>query len=96
MNAERYTTYKLEFPVEYGGSVINELKIRRPQGKHLMDFPLMDINTSRPLLELAAELSGQPPQLFSIMEGEDIGRVLNLVSDFLSVIAKASKPGQES
>ena len=87
MNKEdRYETYQLKFPLEFGEQVITEIKFRRPQGKHLWPMPLLTMTDFQPIRKLAAELSGLPPKVFEIMEGEDVGAVNVLVQGFLSVM----------
>jgi len=84
MSADRYTTYKLQFPVEYGDELITELKIRRPQGKHLRKLKLNALEDVEVVLDLLASLSGQPPQVIDLMEGQDIMAVMEVMGDFLS------------
>ena len=91
MDDKRFITYKLQFPVEYGDEVISELKIRRPQGKHLRNLKvsaLDDVDTS---LDLLGSLSGQPPKLIDMLESPDLFGALEVLGDFLDQTLPGSK-----
>ena len=91
MNSDRYTTYKLQFPVEYGDNLISELKIRRPQGKHLRGLKLNVLEDIEVALDLLGKLSGQPPQAIDLLELPDIMAVMEVLGDFLSKTSTGSK-----
>jgi hypothetical protein len=91
MSADRYTTYKLQFPVEYGDDLITELKIRRPQGKHLRGLKLNALDEVDVALDLFGSLSGQPPRVIDLIEAEDITAVMEVLGNFLSKTSPALK-----
>ena len=84
MNTDRLTTYKLQYPVEYGDQVITELKIRQPRGKELKLMPMDTPKDFQPSHEIAAILCGQPPQLLDFLEKPDWMAVISMANDFLS------------
>ena len=91
MNDDRFTTYTLQFPVEYGDQVITELKIRRPQGKHLRGLKLGALEDLETMLDLLGSLSGQPPQVIDILDGQDVMAALEVLGDFLSQTLPGSR-----
>jgi len=91
MNSDRYTTYKLQFPVEYGDNLITELKIRRPQGKHLRGLKLNALDDVEVALDLLGSLSGQPPQAIDLLEAPDVMGALEVLGAFLSQTLTGSK-----
>ena len=90
MDDKRFTTYKLQFPVEYGDEVITELKIRRPRGKELKLMPMDTPKDFQLSHEIAATLCGQPPQLLDILEKPDWMAVIRMANDFLSPTENSS------
>lgn len=89
---DRFKTIALQYPVEYGDTVISELKIRRPRGKQLrrLELATLDNASFGFFMDLAADLSGQTPELFNLMEAEDVTTCLETVKDFLEVINQPS------
>lgn len=89
---DRFQTLVLQCPVEYGDTLITELRLRRPQGKHLknVDIEKIDSGNFAAILDLAADLSGQPPTVFDMLEGEDVIVVAQTVIGFLRGIVETS------
>lgn len=89
MTVDGSQTITLTHPVEYGDTVVAELKFRRPKGKHIrkLNLPALEAGDMGYMMDLAADLCGQPPELFDLLDAEDIGRAVKVTNDFLEVIA---------
>lgn len=76
----------LEYPVEVGGLVYNELTVRRPKGRDRLVSSQMigDLNQEYTYLAL---LSGVSLDVFEEMDGSDIDRVQETVKGFKSPIS---------
>lgn len=72
----------LRKPIEFGKTTVTELTIRPVKGKDLRrlkpsDPPLVQT------LNMLSWLSGQPLQVVDELEGDDLGKALGVVNDFL-------------
>ena len=73
-------TVRLEFPVQHGGEVIEELVIKRPKAKHLRG---MAQGTVSEVLDLMGKLSGQPPSVIDELSLEDFEKAQEVVEGFM-------------
>ncbi|UQZ89532.1 hypothetical protein C4J81_15350 [Deltaproteobacteria bacterium Smac51] len=91
-------TVKLAEPVEYGDVAVTALEFRKLRAKHLRRFSVAELENPSldALLDLAANLSAQPPELIDLLGGADALSVINVVSDFLLNLAPASTSNQPS
>ena len=97
MNTDRFTTYKLQFPLEYGDIIISEIKIRRPKGAQLERIPLRAPEAAAEYAEIIAEMCGQPPQVLKALEGDDWVEVWKIFQGFLLPMLQAmSGPSSSS
>lgn len=89
---DRFKTLPLQYPVEFGDTLISELKFRRPRGKELrrLNLGMLDNPDFDFLMNLGADLSAQDPKVFDLMEAEDVISSIELVTDFLHAINPAS------
>jgi hypothetical protein len=84
MTADRFITYKLKYPIEYGGEVITELKFRPPRGKELKLLPVAPPSDLQISHEMAGLLCGQSLQFMDLLEKPDWFAVIKVCDNFLS------------
>lgn len=75
-------TIKLEFPIDFDGESISEVKLKRPKGKHLKKLPAEP--GVKDLLAIASRVSGLPAIIFDEMDGSDVSLVCEAIGDFLA------------
>lgn len=75
-------TIALSSPVAFGKDTITEITIRPVKGKDLRQDKDTDSGMARTLAMLG-RLSGQPMKVIDELEGEDLGRCIKVVNDFL-------------
>jgi len=74
---------QLQYPVEIGEDLIDEISLRRPKGKDLKKF-MKGQNSMAESMALAAHLSGQLPVVFDEMDASDLTTVLDEVGNFVT------------
>lgn len=75
-------TVKLEYPIDFGDELIEEVELRRPKGldiEHLSAKPSM-----KELLQIGQKISGYTPALFKKMDAVDCITVAEEVGNFLA------------
>lgn len=72
----------LRKPIESGKATITELTIRPVKGKDLRRLKPGDPPVVQ-TLNMLSWLSGQPMQVIDELEGDDIGKAMAVVNDFL-------------
>lgn len=73
---------KLKRPLKWGDETITELVFQEPKGKHLRKLPA-EPNTGD-ILNLGAQLCGQPTALIDELHAGDAGEVCKVVGKLLS------------
>lgn len=78
------TTIPLTTPIRRGTQEITELVMRKPKARDLRLLPL-DLRSASmgALLDLAAALCDQPPNVIDQLEVEDAMKLVDAVTDFL-------------
>lgn len=78
------TTLKLNYPIEYQGATISELKVRRPKGRDMRFLPSGDNVSVEGMFPFFALLSGVDEQVIDEIDAADLNALGQLVNDFLS------------
>ena|GEM_PF-2017513 len=89
MNTD-FIDYKLKQPVEYGGLVITELKIREPRGRELKFLPMGEPQDFQLYHEITALLCGQTPQFMDLLAKADWAEVMKITGGFFSEAGTSS------
>lgn len=77
-------TIDLEHPVMHGTQEVTQLVLQGPlRGKHLKGIPLDTITFDHVLL-IAGRMCGQVPTVMEQLQGDDLMRVIQETSGFLS------------
>lgn len=72
---------KLKLPIEHGSETIRELVLRRPKAK---DFRRLSMEPGMgEMLDLAGELSGQPPSVIDELDVADMLAVAEELGKFM-------------
>lgn len=79
---------KLDFPLEYQGAAITELRVRRPKGKDMRWLPKGNDPGVDEMYPFFALLCGCEEGVFDEMDASDLGALGEIVNGFLS----AKKP----
>jgi len=89
--SDKFKTLVLQSPVEYGDTLITELKLRRPRGKNLRRLNLEELENAGLdiMMNLVADLSGQPPQVIDLLEMEDVFAAVEMVGGFFEKIGRS-------
>lgn len=75
------TTIKLDDPISYGSETISSLELRKPKAKDMRGLPLqMGMDD---MLKLAGRVSGQPDSVIDELSINDLGRVMEVVGNFM-------------
>jgi len=77
----REVIVKLEYHVEWGSEMIEEITLRRPLAgdiEHLSDKPTM-----KELLIVASKCSQHPPALIKRIDAKDALKLVEVIGDFL-------------
>ena len=85
MSQNEHRILTLKHPIDYGDTVVTELKIMEPMGRHLKNMDLMAINQLQmpAVAEALADLSGQPSEVIDRLKGADFMAGCAMVIDFL-------------
>lgn len=84
-------TIPLSSPIEFGSQRIEEIIIRPLKAKDLRTMKTSHDDQIRYMLEMAGKLSGQSSQIIDELEGEDLGKVIEVVTVFLGAIQGAGE-----
>lgn len=89
-------TVELSKPIEYGELVVTKLEFRELKAKHLRGFKASDLEdlSFDKILDLVADLTGQPPELIDRLSIKDFGAVSEIATDFLFENGKDSTEPQ--
>ena len=92
MSRAKFLPLKLQYPIEYGDTLIQELSIRRPKGKQLRRLNLDELDKAPLdlLMNLLADLAGQPSEMIDEMEIEDLMAGVEIITGFLSSMVQNS------
>lgn len=83
------TTIKLDDPISYGSETIESLELRKPKAKDMRGLPLqMGMDD---MLKLAGRVSGQPDSVIDELSINDLGRVMEIVGNFMGPGRKIGK-----
>ena len=77
-------TLKLETPLVFGKTEVEELVFQPCKAKHLVQCENDKGNVVPYMLELAGFLTGQTSQIIGELEGGDIWKVVGITSDFFA------------
>lgn len=81
---------KLSYPIEFAGSSISELKVRRPKGRDMRFLPEGQAGVDK-MFPFFALLAGVEEGVLDEMDAADLTRLGTLVTDFLSEKAIARR-----
>jgi hypothetical protein len=70
MSFESYYTLELKEPIEFGDTLIEELRFRKPRLKDMLDMPAGEVKLGD-LIRIAARLTAHPPSVFDSMSTQD-------------------------
>ena len=85
-------TIQLEYPISFGSiGPITKIGLRRIKGKDLKRIKDINSVSLKEILLLAADLSGQVPEVFDEMDAADILSVSEVVGGFLESGRKTGK-----
>lgn len=84
------TKLKLEYPIEFAGSAISELIVRRPKGKDMRFIPSGDAAIEQ-MFPFFALLAGVEEGVLDEMDAADLTRLGELITGFLSTKKPARK-----
>lgn len=79
-------TIPLTSPIEFGSQRVEELVVRPLKAKDLRTMKTSHDDQIRYMLEMASKLSGQSTQIIDELEGEDLGKTIEVVTVFLAAI----------
>lgn len=82
-------TLKLEYPMEWGDELIEEITITRPKAKHLSLFS--DEDRLGSLILIAQQNSEYTPAFFEELDISDGARVADMIAGFLENGQKTGK-----
>ena len=72
---------KLDYPIEWGEDTIEEVRLRRPKGKHIKN--LGDDVKVNDFLRIASKVSGLSMGIFEEMEAPDVMKITDAVGELL-------------
>lgn len=73
--------YKLQFPIEWGDDVVEEIKLTRPKAKHIKH--LSDRSDLGAILRIVSKVSGRPQALIDELDGQDATALADLMGELL-------------
>ena len=78
------TILKLQYPIVFGTTTIEQLEFAKLKGKHLRGLPPLKENeiTFDFLLSLVHKLTAQPPSVVDELQGEDLMGAIEVAGDF--------------
>ena len=83
-------TVKLEYPVDAGGEVVSELRLRRPRVKDMKAMMAGENDFDQAAI-LVSRLSDQPLAVIENLDAADFERVNEVVADFLPAGRKTGR-----
>lgn len=87
MAVSKTVTLKLTFPIEFAGSSISELKVRRPKGRDMSFLPEGQAGVHK-MWPFFALLAGVEEGVLDEMDAADLTKLGELVTGFLSAPAR--------
>lgn len=83
MSQTKYTVLKLDVPIEYQGSAITQLNIRRPKGKDMRFLPKGEDVGAEDMFPFFALLCGVDEPVIDELDISDIQALGDIVNGFL-------------
>lgn len=88
---QKTTVLKLDFPIEYQGASIADLKIRRAKGKDMRFLPKNDEQGVEGMFPFYSLICGCEEGVFDEMDASDIVKLSEVVEGFLPKAKKARR-----
>lgn len=80
--SEYVKTYKLSEATRVGDQLVQEIKFKRPKGKHIKGLNIMNL-TSDDMFTIAGKISDQPSVVFEEIPLRDWLKIQEQIADFL-------------
>lgn len=90
-------TMEIEFskPYEFAGQEYRTCTFRNPQGKDMRTIPPGSLSPDQ-MLNFAGRMTGLPAGVIDVLQGQDVGALLQAVEVFLGGIRPAVQIGRRS
>lgn len=79
----KFYDYTLNFPFDFGGEEISEVRLNRFKGKHLKKLDIENMNMNECLKAIQMSAGWTPPHLDEL-DASDIMEIQEVISTFLS------------
>lgn len=93
MAPEMTKTIKLHFPIEYQGSSLTQITVRRPKGRDLRYLPSDNDSSIEKMFPFVAILAGIDESVIDELDASDVTQLTQTVMSFLQPPGKTKRAG---